>query len=51
MAGELKIFTLDVMVLAILFPSLRLKTGHALVVLLMLSGTPIILGVITIPRL
>lgn len=51
MAGELKIFMLDAMVLAIRFHFLRLKTDHVLVVLLMLSGTPIMLGVITTPRL
>jgi hypothetical protein len=51
MAGELKIFILDAMVLAWPFPSLRLKTDHVLVVLLMLSGTPTILGVITTLRL
>jgi uncharacterized membrane protein YbaN (DUF454 family) len=51
MAGELKIFILDAMVLAIPFPFLRLKMDHVLVVLQMLSGTPIMLGVITTPRL
>lgn len=39
MAGGPKIFTLGVMVSAILFLSLGLKTVHALVGLPMLSGT------------